>query len=144
MGEWGDRNDLQPYQIDQFIALARDLDVEPSISVRLHGGTPAAAAELVRYTNMIINLADEAQTVPLPLAGLKETTTAEIGRLDADHQAEWLHPVSLGPQQALTLPGQSITLFKILKIDTTQRRHYDQPDISRQIYLGSSHLSLPD
>jgi hypothetical protein len=28
------------------------LGAEPSISVRLHGGTPEAAAELVRYTNI--------------------------------------------------------------------------------------------
>jgi len=50
-GNWGDQNDLRGYQIDQFIALARRMGAEPSISVRLLGGTPEQAAELVRYTN---------------------------------------------------------------------------------------------
>lgn len=48
-GNWGDRNDLQPYQIDQLISLAEHLDAEPSISVRLLGSTPDQAAALVRY-----------------------------------------------------------------------------------------------
>lgn len=51
-GEWGDQNDLQTYQIDQFIAFARRIGAEPHICVRLRGGTPEAAAALVRYTNI--------------------------------------------------------------------------------------------
>lgn len=50
-GNWGDQNDLRGYQIDEFIALARRMGAEPSISVRLLGGTPEQAAELLRYTN---------------------------------------------------------------------------------------------
>lgn len=51
-GNWGDENDLQPSQIDQFIRVARQLGAAPSISVRLRGGTPEAAASLVAYTNI--------------------------------------------------------------------------------------------
>lgn len=51
-GRWGDQNNIQPFQIDMFIKLARQLGAEPSISVRLEGGTPEAAADLVRYTNI--------------------------------------------------------------------------------------------
>ena len=51
-GEWGDQNDLQGYQIDQFIDLARRMGAEPNICVRLRNGTPEKAAELVRYTNV--------------------------------------------------------------------------------------------
>jgi hypothetical protein len=50
-GEWGDQQDLNVQQIDDFIAFCRKLKAEPSISVRLRGGTPAHAAELVRYAN---------------------------------------------------------------------------------------------
>ncbi|RME82169.1 MAG: hypothetical protein D6775_11585 [Caldilineae bacterium] len=51
-GNWGDENDLRPYHIDGFLALARQLGAEPQISVRLRGGTPEQAAELVRYANI--------------------------------------------------------------------------------------------
>jgi len=52
-GNWGDLNNLSPRHVDDFIALCRRMGAEPSISVRLrNGGTPEAAAELVRYTNI--------------------------------------------------------------------------------------------
>jgi len=48
-GNWGDQNDLTEFQVDDFIALARKLGAEPSISVRLLGGTPEQAVALVNY-----------------------------------------------------------------------------------------------
>ena len=51
-GNWGDKNNLRPAQIDAFLALCQRLGAEPAISVRLRGGTPAQAAELVRYANV--------------------------------------------------------------------------------------------
>ncbi len=51
-GRWGDLNDIQPFQIDMYIRIARLIGAEPSIHVRLENGTPEAAAELVRYANI--------------------------------------------------------------------------------------------
>lgn len=51
-GNWGDENDLQPYHMDQFVALAEQLGSEVSINVRLHNGSPQKAADLVRYANI--------------------------------------------------------------------------------------------
>ncbi|HSM23263.1 MAG TPA: hypothetical protein VK856_00175 [Anaerolineaceae bacterium] len=51
-GNWGDENDLQPYHIDQFAALADQMNSQLSINVRLFNGTPEKAAELVRYANI--------------------------------------------------------------------------------------------
>jgi hypothetical protein len=51
-GEWGDHNDLRPYQIDAFIDFTLRLEAMPVITTRLHEGTPEQAAELVRYTNI--------------------------------------------------------------------------------------------
>ncbi|MEX2162037.1 MAG: hypothetical protein WD751_08995 [Anaerolineales bacterium] len=51
-GDWGDDNDITHLQLDNFISLARQLGAEPSISVRLRGGTPEMAADLVRYANV--------------------------------------------------------------------------------------------
>jgi hypothetical protein len=51
-GRWGDLNDLQPYQLNAFMALAQQIDAEVNIHVRLENGTPEAAANLVRYMNI--------------------------------------------------------------------------------------------
>lgn len=51
-GAWGDNNNLQGYQIDQFIGFCKMLGAEPSISVRLKNGAPEAAAALVKYANI--------------------------------------------------------------------------------------------
>jgi hypothetical protein len=51
-GQWGDQNDLKDYQIDRFISLALRLGAEPKINVRLAGGSPDKAAEMVRYCNI--------------------------------------------------------------------------------------------
>ncbi|MBL8118374.1 MAG: hypothetical protein JNJ78_12645 [Anaerolineae bacterium] len=51
-GNWGDRNNLTKDQVDLFITQARMWKMEPLIHVRLEGGTPEQAAELVRYANI--------------------------------------------------------------------------------------------
>lgn len=51
-GRWGDLNDLQPFHIDAYMQVVELMGVEPSIHVRLENGTPTAAADLVRYTNI--------------------------------------------------------------------------------------------
>lgn len=51
-GNWGDRNDLQPWMVDNFIRQAEMMNAEPSITVRLPNSTPEAAAEWVRYVNI--------------------------------------------------------------------------------------------
>lgn len=51
-GRWGDTNDIRPEQIDLFILQTKIVGAEPSIHVRLEGGTPEQAAELVRYANI--------------------------------------------------------------------------------------------
>jgi len=51
-GAWTDTVDMQPFQIDQLIAFSKQVGAMPTISVRLLGGKPETAAELVRYTNL--------------------------------------------------------------------------------------------
>jgi len=51
-GAWTDTVDMQPFQIDQLIAFSKQAGAMPTISVRLLGGKPETAAELVRYTNL--------------------------------------------------------------------------------------------
>jgi hypothetical protein len=51
-GEWGDHNELRPYQIDAFIDFTRQVGAMPVITVRLLEGVPEKAAELIRYTNL--------------------------------------------------------------------------------------------
>lgn len=51
-GSWGDQNNVTTYQIDQFMAFARNVGATAMFNVRLLGGTPEQAAEMVRYTNI--------------------------------------------------------------------------------------------
>lgn len=49
-GRWGDQNNIRHQQVDDLMRVCRLMGAEPSIHVRLEGGTPEAAAELVQYT----------------------------------------------------------------------------------------------
>ena len=51
-GAWTDTADMKNFQIDQLMGFAKQVDAMPTISVRLLGGKPETAAELVRYTNI--------------------------------------------------------------------------------------------
>jgi hypothetical protein len=51
-GAWTDVVDMQPFQIDQFMAFTKQTNSMPTISVRLLRGKPETAANLVRYTNI--------------------------------------------------------------------------------------------
>lgn len=51
-GNWGDRNDVQTYQIDQHMRLVEKMRATAMFNVRLLNGTPEQAAEMVRYTNI--------------------------------------------------------------------------------------------
>jgi len=51
-GSWGDHNDLHSFQIDSFMDFADKMGTEVLFSVRLLGGTPEQAAEMVHYINI--------------------------------------------------------------------------------------------
>ena len=51
-GNWGDTNNVQTYQLDTFMGLLNRMNAIPTISVRLLGGSPQAAAALVQYANI--------------------------------------------------------------------------------------------
>ena len=51
-GNWGDQNDIQTYHLDSFINFCQKMNALPTVSVRLLGGTPEAAASLVKYANI--------------------------------------------------------------------------------------------
>lgn len=51
-GAWGDQNDLQAYQIDQLVELARKMGAEPYIHVRFLDSSPGKAAGIVQYANV--------------------------------------------------------------------------------------------
>lgn len=51
-GEWGDRNTLQPYQVDQFMDFCQRMGATATINVRTMTGTPEEAANLARYVNI--------------------------------------------------------------------------------------------
>jgi len=51
-GDWTDTVAMQPFQLDQFVWFYTQLGALPTVSVRLFGGQPEVAAEMVRYANI--------------------------------------------------------------------------------------------
>jgi hypothetical protein len=51
-GAWTDTVDMRPFQIDMLMTFAKQVGAMPTISVRMLGGKPETAAELVRHTNI--------------------------------------------------------------------------------------------
>ena len=51
-GAWTDTVDMKPFQIDQLMAFAKQVNAMPTISVRMLGGKPETASDLVKYTNI--------------------------------------------------------------------------------------------
>lgn len=51
-GNWGDRYNITHSQIDLYMLQANQWTAVPSVHVRLEGGTPEQAAELVQYANV--------------------------------------------------------------------------------------------
>ncbi len=51
-GNWGDQYNITEAQLDLYVLQAENWDAIPSVHVRLEGGTPEQAAELVRYANI--------------------------------------------------------------------------------------------
>ncbi len=49
-GNWGDQNNLDAFQIDMFLMVARLNGAEPLVSARLRGGTPEQAIAVMNYS----------------------------------------------------------------------------------------------
>lgn len=69
----------------------------------------AAKREDGSLTVMLVNRFENELTVPFTLTNWSGSTTAELFRLDAEHNADSLG--SITPGSSLTLPGQSISLL---------------------------------
>lgn len=105
-GNYGDEHDLREPQIDQFIELCDQLGAEPSISVRMEGGTPEQAAEMVRYTNV-----EKAYGVRYWSIG---NEPALYGDYDTErHNAEWraIAEAMLEVDPGILLLGPEVTQY---------------------------------
>jgi len=51
-GAWVDQNNVTDLQIDLYMGIFKKMGAMPVFTVRLEGGTPAAAAQMVRYVNL--------------------------------------------------------------------------------------------
>ena len=95
-GRWGDVSDIQPYQIDWFIKEAKMMQAEPSVSVRLPGGSPQAAAALVRYANVDMGYGIKYWSIGNePSLYESDTEMQGLGGLDAVSTAQQFHAIAL-------------------------------------------------
>ncbi len=115
LGTYGllDRFDTRPtyfvYQLyrhfgDELVASeSTDIDVTITAALRDDGA----------LTLMIVNRGPEAKAIPLALAGFVPGGDAEVRRLDAEHEAEIVEPVTLADGVILDVPAQSATLYVV-------------------------------
>ncbi len=112
-GGWGllDRYNPRPtyyvYQLyqrfgDELVLASSD---DPDVSIYAALGDDGA------LTLMVVNLGPEAQTKPLRLDHFTPGGPAERWLLDADHLAEQLDDLDIASDGAITVPGQSVSLF---------------------------------
>jgi len=85
-GAWTDNVDIKPFQIDQLMAFSKQLGAVPTISVRLLGGNPETAAELVRYTNI-----EKKYGVNYWSIGNEPSIYTQLGYADYDYTTENLN-----------------------------------------------------
>ena len=85
-GAWTDAVDMKPFQIDQFIAFTKEVGAIPTISVRMLGGKPETAAELVRYTNI-----QKKYSVTYWSIGNESNLYTQLQQVDYDYTTENLN-----------------------------------------------------
>lgn len=85
-GAWTDAVDMRPFQIDMLMTFAAQVNAIPTISVRLLGGSPETAAELVRYTNVEKKYGVEYWSI-----GNEPSIFTQLGQADYDYTVEHLN-----------------------------------------------------
>ncbi|MDT8304955.1 MAG: hypothetical protein RRC07_03380 [Anaerolineae bacterium] len=118
-GGWGllARDDVRPgYYVYQMYAHFGDrlrFSAAPAGNVSLFAALDDEEAGARTLTLMLVNLADEAQTLPLQLDHFAPSGDAAIWLFDAAHNATSLAAEPLAGGTTLTLPPQSMTLYAI-------------------------------
>ena len=85
-GAWTDTVDMKPFQIDMLMTFAKQVSAIPTISVRLLGGDPETAAELVRYTNV-----EKKYGVTYWSIGNEPSIYTQLGQADYDYTVDNLN-----------------------------------------------------
>ncbi len=85
-GAWTDTVDMKPFQIDMLMTFAKQVGAMPTISVRMLGGKPETAAELVRYTNI-----EKKYGVTYWSIGNEPSIYTQLGQADYDYTVENLN-----------------------------------------------------
>lgn len=105
-GAWTDSVDVKPFQIDQFIAFCKQVGAEPQISVRLLGGSPEVAADLVRYANIEKKYGIEYWSI-----GNEPSLFTELDQADYDYTVENLNRDWRAIAEAMKAADPSIKLL---------------------------------
>ena len=85
-GAWTDTVDMKPFQIDMLMTFAKQVGAIPTISVRMLGGDPETAAELVRYTNV-----EKKYGVTYWSIGNEPSIYTQLGQADYDYTVDNLN-----------------------------------------------------
>lgn len=112
-----DRRNLQKSWVDLFVFQAREIGAEPAMTVRLLGGTPEQAAEMVRYANI-----EKGHNIRYWSIGNEPNLFAalmDVPYSTEDLNREWraIAEAMLAVDPEIILVGPDITQYVILNID---------------------------
>ncbi len=85
-GAWTDTVDIKPFQLDQLMLFAKQVGAMPTVSVRMLGGEPETAAELVRYANI-----QKQYGITYWSIGNESNIYTQLGQADYDYTVENLN-----------------------------------------------------
>jgi alpha-L-arabinofuranosidase len=85
-GAWTDAVDIKSFQLDQLMLFAEQVGATPTVSVRMLGGEPETAAELVRYANI-----QKQYGITYWSIGNESNIYTQLGQADYDYMVENLN-----------------------------------------------------
>lgn len=114
-----DRQDLRTSLVDVFMYQAREIGAEPAITVRLYGGTPEAAADMVRYANIEKGYGVRYWSIGNEPNIFRSTLGLESPYTTEDLNRDWraIAEAMLAVDPDILLVGPDITQYVPLSID---------------------------
>jgi alpha-L-arabinofuranosidase len=123
-----DRRDLLETTVDLFIYQVRQIGAEPAITVRLLGGTPEQAADMVRYANIEKNYAVRYWSIGNEPNIYQDTMGVPYTTEDLNRDWRAIAEAMLAVDPDILLVGPDITQYVVLSTEAGNIQYLESAD----------------